>query len=197
MPQETSVHHWILGTPFQYAAVAAALAGFSETMKSKLPRWQRVSRILLLVSVAGLTGVRLPNIVAVEKDLAAGKASKQFDPDFTRVAELAAARSGDAVFVSADWGTATQIYCVNNGRADLVYETFWGSDPGNAVLEVMKKTAKPTVYILVTGIAPEFAAASAAILQAAAQAPGWREAPVEREFADLHQIKVRRFARRT
>ena len=61
----------------------------------------------------------------------------------------------------------------------------------------MKKTTKPTVYILVTGIAPEFAAASAAILQAAAEAPGWQEAPVEREFAALRQIQVRRFVRRT
>ena len=43
MPQETSVHHWILGTPFQYGAVAASLAGFSAAILQaavKAPGWQ-------------------------------------------------------------------------------------------------------------------------------------------------------------
>jgi hypothetical protein len=151
--------------------------------------------IALVVLVMALIAVRVPNLVAVESAFAAGKTSKLFHPDFNRMAQLAAAKAGEAVFVAADWGAATQIYCVGNGQSDLVYELYSGSEPGASVIKLMKETTKTNVYVLVTGIAPEFAAASASILQAMATAPDWQEAPVEAEFAVLQGIDVRKFVR--
>src|SRR6185503_12876434 len=126
MPQITSLHHWILGTPFQYAAVILALAGLSEDVEM---RARRLPQVLLVATAVALIAVRLPNLVAVEQSLAAGKSSERFDPEFTRVAELSLARSAEAVFVSGDWGSATQLYCVGNGRPGFVYAPYWSLLP--------------------------------------------------------------------
>ena len=186
-PQQTDLHHWILGTPFQYAAIAATFTGL---------RSQRVLQTGLVASVLALAVVRVPNVVAVEQQLEAGKASQRFDPEFTRVAEISAAKSANAAFVAADWGMATQLYCMNNGKPDSVYETYWGQDPAGNMQEVLKRTMKPEVYVLVAGISPQFADASAAILQAVTKAPDWQEMPVDKEFDGLHRIRVRKFVRR-
>lgn len=195
LPQTTSVHHWILATPFQYVAVACVMAGCLDRVKNVV-RPGPVYLIVLVLSAMGLIAVRMPNVVSVERAFVAGKTSSQFHPDFNRVANLASAKSADAVFVAADWGTATQIYCAGNGKEDLVYELYWRSDPGAAAINLMKDTTKANIYVLVTGIVPAFAPASASILQAMTSAPNWQEVSVEKEFAGLHGIQVRRFVRR-
>jgi len=195
LPQVTSVHHWILSTPFQYAAVACALAGCLERAREIL-RPGVLYRIALAVSATALIAIRTPNIVGLESAFAAGKTSTQFHPDFNRVAILASGRSNQAVFVASDWGTATQIYCAANGKAGSVYELFWSSEPAKDTLKLMKETTKPNIYVVSTGLVPRFAAASASILETMSSAPDWQEVPVEKEFAELHEIKVRRFARR-
>jgi hypothetical protein len=195
LPRPTSVYHWILATPFQYAAAACVLAGCLEKAKEVL-RPGVVYRIALGLSAIALIAIRVPNLVAVESSLAAGKTSAQFHPDFNRVAALASEKSENSVFVAADWGTATQIYCGSNGKPGLVYELYWHSDPGAAAVKFMKETPKPNIYVLVTGIAQEFAAASDSILQAMAKESEWQEVPIEKEFADLQRIKVRKFVRR-
>jgi hypothetical protein len=192
MPQVTSLHHWILGTPFQYAAIVLALAGFAEESEQRTRRTWQIAMIALAIA---LIVVRIPTVVAVEQSLGSGKAADRFDPEFTRVAELSVARAADAVFVSGDWGTATQLYCIGNGRPDMVFEPFWSNDPAAAVLDIASRTTKATMYVLVTGIAPQFAKASESILDAMRNAPGWEEVPVEKEFAGLARIRVRKFGR--
>src|SRR5207244_214171 len=95
-------HHWIIGTPFQYAAVAFAL----PALEKRLATYK-----ILVAAVLGLLLVRIPTLVEVERSLIGGKSSTGFDPAFNRLVQFAAAHSTDAVFVSSDWGSATQLYC--------------------------------------------------------------------------------------
>jgi hypothetical protein len=196
LPRDTFVHHWILGTPFQYAAIALALPAFANPAEHGT-RGRAVYRVAFVAAVAALLAIRLPDIVAVEKSLVSGRASTLFDPAFTRLAEIAAERSTDAAFISADWGTATQVYCAGNGRDDLVYEPFWNNDPAKAVLEIAQTTKKDNLYLLVTGIAPQFEQASASAVRSMVNSPNWHEVPVENEFAGLAPIQIRKFTRRT
>lgn len=83
-----------------------------------------------------------------------------------------------------------------NGKLASVYEPFWNTNPGAAVLDIAGTTTKPSIYVFVTGVAPQFAPASEAIIEALASAPAWKESPVETEFSQLTRIRVRKFVRR-
>jgi hypothetical protein len=195
LPRITFVHHWILGTPFQYGAIALALAGFASSGQREKERL--IYKVLFMAVVIALLAIRIPNTVGVEVSLASGKASQRFHPAYTRLGEIAAARSNDAAFIAADWGTATQVYCLGDGQADLIYEPFWDSEPIKTVVEIAATTRKNTLYTLTTGIAPEFRQASSSILLSMTTLADWQEVPVEKELLELPPIQVRKFVRRT
>ena len=194
LPQETGIHHWILGTPFQYLAIVLAFAG-STTASPERNSILRARKASILAGATVLLVVRAPNIVGVERALLSGESSDLFSPELTQLAELAAAKSESAVFVSADWGTGTQLYCGMNGKRDSVYEPFGNENPARAVLDIAKTTTKPNLYVIIRGAAPQFASASESILHAMSGAPGWQEAPAEMEFSHLTLIRVRKFVR--
>jgi hypothetical protein len=185
-PRETDFHHWIQATPFQYAAFALA-AGASTN--------RRRTRMALFAVLLALFLVRLPNVLYVEWALVEGKSSEAFDPAFARLGEAAAARAPKATFIAADWGTAAQIYCMSDGDDDLVYETFWDADPAGASRLVMDKTRKKTLYVVTSGLTPQFDEAARFAIDAVATSTNWAEAPVEKELADLSVVKVRKFNR--
>jgi hypothetical protein len=186
-PQVTSAHHWIQATPFQYAAIALAFTGLSRRSAARLCLGALVCAMLLL---------RLPNLVYVESAIAEGKASTSFDPVFTRLGEMAAARAEAAAFIAADWGTATQIYCLGNGNDELVYETFWDKDPAQTTRLILEQTQRDTIYVVVSGLTPMFAEAAKSVVEAIATSPDWSESAIEKEFLELDPLQIRKFERR-
>ena len=196
LPRETKFYHLLLGSPFQYAALALATPVFVQYV------WQRsgkaaVCGVVFLAAGGALLANRLPNVTAVEASLASGTSSPQFDPALTRLAELAATHAQSAAFIAADWGTGAQVYCMGDGQDDLIYEPFLDSDPGSMTREITVTTKKDALYVLVTGIAPKFAESSRAILHVLMNSPAWQEVPIEKEFSNLNSIQIRKFARRT
>jgi hypothetical protein len=188
LPRDTSVHHWIIGTPFQYAAMALALAALNR---------QGPGHRLLLAACLCLIAIRVPALVEVERALASGKSSPGYDPGFNRLARLAAARSAHAVFIASDWGSATQLYCGSNGRDDAVYEPIWNTNPRGAVADIAARTPKSTIYLVTTGLGPRhLAETSSAILDAMTLLPDWQAVSVEPEFTNLGPVQVRKFERR-
>lgn len=186
LPHGTAAHHWIIGTPFQYAAIALALPALN---------WRGAPHRLLLAACVCLIAIHLPALVEVEKAFLSGRSSPGYA--FSRLAQLAAMKSGDSVFLASDWGSGTQIYCGSNGRDDAVYEPFWSTSPVRAVTEIAAKTHKRSIYLVTTGLGPrQLAGASSAILVAMERAPGWQAAPLESEFAHLGPVQVRKFARK-
>ncbi len=188
LPRETSAHHWIIGTPFQYAAIALALGGRNG---------DGAFRRLLPAACACLIAIRLPALVEAERSFASGKSSAAYDPAFKRLARLAGINAADAAFIASDWGSATQIYCGSDGRDDTVYEPFWNANPARTAMEIAEGTRKNTLFVVTTGMGPSrLAEASKAIREAISRSPGWQSVPVDPEFTNLGPVEVRKFVRR-
>jgi hypothetical protein len=182
LPRAAWAHHWILGTPFHYAALALALTAGSAS------RWvRRGLPVLALLWIA----LRLPNLVSIETALARGSASAAWDPSLSRIGEIAAKNVDRAIYVASDWGVATQIYCLSNGRPGIVREPFWNYQgpqnlyfgPGRYDLYLVRLRNPPRV---VPG-------AMERIERDLAADPRWREVPVEPEAASLREVLVRKF----
>jgi hypothetical protein len=196
LPNATFVHHWIISTPFHYAAIALVIGAMSPA-EQRLSEY-RVYRWILVACLAGLIAIRFPSMWDLEASMSAGTTAENWSPALTRLAELAASRASDSAFVATDWGTGTQIYCFGDGQDDLLYEPYWSTDPEKKTLDSVQATKKNNVYTLVRGIAPKFRLASASILHTMEGLPGWQEVPVEQAFKDVAPtIQVRKFTRRT
>lgn len=187
LPRETFIHHWLIGTPFQYTAIVLALAALDR---------RTVMYKFLLATVVCLILIRIPTLASVEIAFVSGKASTAFDPAFNRLMKIAASRWKDAVFIASDWGSATQIYCSMNGADEAVFEPIWGTYSAKDVLNIASTTKKRNLYVVTTGLAPQFADTSASIVDAMTNAPDWQSVPLDEEVASLHPIRILKFVRR-
>ena len=192
MPRGTLIHHWIVATPFHYLAIGLALPAFVDMART---RHTLVYGAALTAGLTVLVAARVVNLSAIESSLMAGKASAGFAPALNRVAEIAAMKTKDAVFISSDWGSGTQIYCLSNGHDDFVYEPFWDTNPGEATTRIAAQTNKNILYVVTTHLSEQFAAAAGQVVTAMGSADGWREAPLDGDFAGLNRIDVRKFVR--
>ena len=188
LPRPTWVHHWILGTPFQYTAVALALPALLRGVES---------RKALGTALAGLTvlwlATRLPGLVRTEQALAVGRASPAWDPSLAEIGQFAAKRGKGTIFIAPDWGVATQILAFSNGRPGRVYEPFWRYE-GPEQLRTFEKENGARVLYLVRLRDPQHTIPGALerIERDLLDDPRWREVPVEAEAARLKQVLVRK-----
>lgn len=190
-PRSTWIHHWIVGTPFQYAAVTLALLAAWGDRGTRSRRALGVA--LAFVTVLWL-GARLPALATLEKAFAEGRASWAWDPSLSRIGMFAAERAGRAIFVASDWGVGTQIHCFSNGRPRLLHELFWGYSGPEHLRWAQEKSGTRILYLVrlepPAKLIPE---ATERIERDLASDPRWREAPVEPAVAHLRAVKVRKF----
>jgi len=192
MPRGTFIHHWIVATPFHYVAIGLAISALIEMSRI---RNTLLYRAVLTAGLTVLVAARVVNLYAIESSLIAGKASAAFAPALNRVAEIAATKTKDAVFISSDWGSGTQIYCMSNGLDDFVYEPFWDGNPAQATSRIAAETNKNILYVVTTHLSEQFDAAASQVGAAMSSADGWREEPPDGEFTGLSRIDVRKFVR--
>ena len=193
LPKETSMHHWVIGAPFQYLGAAAACAAVCDDVANRRSHSRRTAVALSLALALLLLG-RLPTLVSVERALVQGRSSHKYSPSLTRLAEFAARQDGQTLFVATDWGVATQIDCLAQGAPGRVVELFW-SYRGIDALE--RLTEGHSVLYLVRP-EPAYgvnAAATAAIESDAGKLPGWREASLESELQALPSLSIRKLVR--
>jgi hypothetical protein len=203
LPRGTLAHHWIVGTPFQYAALALGVAALACLPAGDSGRWwvfsPRLVRATLLAGVAILLLLRAPIVAATERDLLAGRASAHYyDPSYSRLGEFAARSDGRALFLAAGWGVGTQIYTLSGGRDGLVREPFWSADATREIPALLTRTDRESIYLVRRRVdAPPivFPERTEAIVRAMEGAPGWREVPPEPEVAALRAVDVRKFVR--
>jgi hypothetical protein len=188
LPRPTWVHHWLLGTPFQYAAVALALPALLRGVER---------RKALGIALAALTALwlatRLPGLVRTERALADGRSSPAWDPSLAEIGRFAAEREEGTIFIAPDWGVATQILAFSNRRPGLVYEPFWRYK-GPEQLRTFEEESGARVLYLVRLRDPQRAIPGALerIESDLLDDPRWREVPVEAEAANLKQVLVRK-----
>jgi len=206
IPNNTWVHHWILGAPFQYAAIATALYGMWQQPPTPL------SRALGATLIAGcvvLLGARAVGLAQIERALIAGRTSSLWDPSLGKLAEFAASRPPNTVFIAGTWGTAVPWYCYANGRPGLVLEAYWyyWNGDGESLPSLLGKLKSDTIYFVLR--APLHLEETGQIIPGSDwygedtgygriitdldNCPGLREVPVETEVADLPTVRVRKF----
>ena len=197
LPMNTWVHHWIIGTPFQYAAIMLFLEGLKE--KKALPTKGLLRWAGILLLAAGLI-FRISAVTATEQSLLRGDASPQWDPSLTEMGQFAAAQSDQAIFITGSWGVANQMICFLNGERGIVFQPTWDLSEINHITNILQHSQKNTAYVVfLQSESQPLSEKNAAVLQGVTQTleKEWREQPLEREIAHLPMVYVVKLERIT
>lgn len=185
LPRTTWVHHWIIGTPFQYLAVAGALAVVGRDHRKRA----------LLLAVGAWVVLRLVLVGHLEGALLEGRASRRWDPQLARLAERAAGVPEDEVFLAADWGMALPIYCFSQGRPGIVREPLWSNEWRTRIADLERPGRFRRIHVLVmnppSGLRPR---RTEAILRWIESRPGWREVEPPPWLRPFDVVSSRTFA---
>jgi hypothetical protein len=193
MPRVTWVHHWVLGTPFQYVAVGLTFDAL-KAQSSAIRAVVRLPRLLLPLVVGVLLTVRLAGLWSVENMLWQGDTSRTWHPNLTQVGLFAAEHANKAIFVAADWGVATQIYCLSNGRHGLVQEIFSSYTGPEDLLRLQKQFGVKVVYVVSLNPPSKVRLENTQrIFQDLESDSHWRETKVEPLIANFTAVTVRKF----
>jgi len=193
LPRSTWIHHWIIGTPFQYAAVAICIPGINQVFSQKRTLLKTSSlfiRFLLLV----LIFIQLYGFIKLENSFLKKEASHKWDPSFTKMANFAAQNYEKALFIAADWGIGTQILCLSNGDSDSVKELFWWYGSKNDLKTVLKITEKKIFYVItkkpIGDVKPHI---TKMILNDLKNEKMWEEISVEDELTNMKALMVKKY----
>jgi len=132
LPHGTAEHHWIIGTPFQYLAIALAAASVWSQ-----PGVRTVRRALFAGSLTLLLVARTTALVSAFDAIKGDRYTRTWDPSLNTAAAFAARQPASAIFIAANWGVATQALCFSNGRQNFVFElypSYGGPETLNPVL---------------------------------------------------------------
>jgi hypothetical protein len=181
------VHHWIVGTPFQYIAFGLTASDPAS----------RESRRLFTFGLLLLLLFRVPGLVAMESAVREGRFGPEWHPDLTKVGTWASEKGDDTVFVVADWGIGTQIACFSSGRHKPT-ELFWDYHRREQFSEAISSSKTRVYYLLAlrepSPVNPE---ATRRLTDDAPTMDGWQEQQVDPEAGALTTLIIRRFVRRS
>lgn len=118
LPHRTAEQHWIVGTPFQYLAMALASASIFSQPSTKR------QRALFVMCLTGLLLARVPAVASMHNAIRDDKYSPAWDPSLNTAAVFAAHQPEHAVFIAANWGIGAQVFCFANGRRNFVVEPY-------------------------------------------------------------------------
>jgi len=195
LPNRTWVHHWVLGTPFQYLAFALVVAGILRT-RSALIGCRLVAATAVIVTLAGVVVVRLPQTIALEGALIRGETSRSWHPSLTDLGTFAADHSREALFLASDWGVATQIYCLAQGQPRVVEEIFWNYTGPGMIENALDRSGKDVFYVVRTEPPARVRSDhSLRIEEDVSSLAGWIEVPPEAVARAFEVVHVRKFVR--
>jgi hypothetical protein len=192
LPNGTWVHHWVIGTPFQYLAIAMAITMSGRgSLRSSRPAM--AGRAALISALGLLLIVRAEGAAGLNCSLARGAYAEAWDPLLTRLGQLCAKRAGQDMFLAANWGVAAQIYCLSDGHPKLVRELFtWPAPP---TLEKLVRFGPFRSFYTLENVHDYFPGrdVSRRLIRAFEEHPKLREVPVEGDLARVAAVKIRRF----
>lgn len=194
LPKRTWINHWIIGTPFQYAAILLAVqAAFCKNIRLTFQNW--IPRVVLVFIISILVVARLLGSIEVARALDRGQASIYWDPSLSKIGHFASSRSHEAVFIAADWGLATQLFCLSNGNPYLVHEPFWDYKGPDQLRQIVEDSGKKICYVACInprkGIRPHN---TVRILHDIKRLPVLKQLPVEAEIAELGAVEVEKYS---
>jgi hypothetical protein len=190
LPADTWAHHWVIGTPFQYAAIALFIPVVQNTSYSKERVFLKAVFVLVLV-VFGLS--RLSGLTTLEQAYGRDDTSTAWSPSLTRLGKFAAEKSNEAIFVTGDWGVANQMISFVNGRPKIVYSMIWTSENIDTIVKTVRRTPRKELYFVFPDppylTRPETrTSVLAEVMQRLA--PQWHQAPLDPELKDLQSLII-------
>lgn len=193
LPQSKWFHHWIIGTPFQYVAISLMFLSF-ETMKEHNDPFKEYLKKIFVILTIILIGSRIIGFISLEKSLIKKSSSIHWDPSFTLIGYFAKTHAEQATFIAADWGVATQIYCLANGQEKIVYELFWDYKGKSDLKYVAKNSGKNIIYIVFKK-PPSYVNLQNTnrILEDCQKMEGWQEVPPDKEIKNLKALDIKKF----
>jgi len=199
-PRVTWVHHWVIGTPFQYLSFALATAGLMQISREDPTTYRRIWLGFYGVLLTVFILVRCVSVASLERSLLAGEASQHWPPSTTRFGELMSQHVDGGLLITAGWGLAPQAYCLSGGPANFVHDLYWTYQQTSNItnrLEAMGSrvllAAKPEWWSIVDHSRGRKMWRDLDTIEA--WAPDWREVPVDGELGQLQWISVRKFVR--
>lgn len=190
LPAPTSIHHWVIGTPLHYLAFALTLGG----ARADEPR-SRASRVILRwifkPGLLLLIALRLPPVFAIESYIRADLHSIAFNPETTELAAFANRQPADVPILATEWGIATQMFCLSNGRraSPEIYWDYRGPDDLRRLAQ-----DRPVFFLAAWNGADSHPGVTERALADARALPEFREAPVA-ETRQWREVRVWRFDR--
>jgi hypothetical protein len=196
LPHRTAEQHWIVGTPFQYAAIALAAA----SIWSERARSTRV-RTLFAMGLTVLFLARIPAVVSAYGAIRGDRYSLMWDPSLNTAAAYVARQPERTVFIAANWGTAAQVFCVANGRQDFVFDPY-NDFRGHPTVDAILNGRRMAVVAVVRPPAPIEPGKESPpwqvtrdILDKLASTPNWEEVPVDASVRNLRAVELHMFRR--
>jgi hypothetical protein len=192
IPIFTWVHHWIIGTPFQYMAISLVVVGLYASKPVGLRI--RILRSIFNFLIITLVAFRLFGLVSLEESFLRDDSSLSWDPSLTKIGYFVARHSEEAVFIAANWGVATQMYCLSNGKPNLVYEPFWDYHGPERIRRIIEQSGKKTLYLVVSKYNNPKAYETLRIIRDFETLSNWKEFPVEDDVRELAAVEIRKFS---
>lgn len=202
LPHGTGEHHWIIGTPFQYLAIAlAAVELWRPSVRS------RGMRALLVASVALLLLARVPAVGSAYSAIRDDKYTLAWHPSLNTAAEFIARQPESAIVMTANWGIGAQVFCFANGRENFLFEmyaAYFRPDGEEALQKVLEPAERQIVIAaaLRPATTREFGQENTllqirdAIFRDLAEEPEWEAIPVDPSVRGLRAVEIRMFQRK-
>ena len=192
LPAATTDNHWIIGTPFQYLGIAVTAASMLPLDQRRAPpsRTPVVFGALVVVMLAA----RMPVMAMTMEAIHHRRYTPSWHPSVNTGVQFAASRGDATAIVAADWGTATQVFCLANGRADFVFEPFWDYRGPESLSPILDGKREVVVALLRprTNVRPE---ATERILADMAALDDWSEISLDASVQELPAIEIRVYRR--
>ena len=152
----------------------------------------------LLVGLGlALIAARVPPLWSTFESIRTDSYSTLWDSSNNAALVFAAGQPPGAVFIAADWGVATQVFCLSNGRQDFVFEPYWDYHGRASLSPILDDPRRTSVWLATlrprADVRPE---ATVRILHDVATDAGWREVPVEPWLRVHRTIELRHYRRR-
>jgi hypothetical protein len=193
LPASTFENHWIIGSPFQYLAIALTVpVVWAQEVRRTMP--MKAVRALFAVAIVSLLIGRIPALASVAQATSDDRYSIRWHPSLNTMAAFAAVQPEGTVVIAANWGVATQIYCMANGREHFVYELFWDYQ-GPEQLETILNQLGSSQALIVRRFGTFMKRQAERILSDMSALPGWAEVSADLTVRDLAAVEVRVFRR--
>jgi hypothetical protein len=116
-------------------------------------------------------------------------------PSINEAARFAASQPEGTVFIAANWGVATQVLSLSNGRRGFVYEPFWDYRGEETLNEIFVPSINRALIGSLRVRNPVGAQASDRIFHDVAARAGWIEVALDPAIAALPAVELRAFER--